>query len=538
MTQYDAIVIGSGFGGGAVAHALVEAGARVLMLERGDPVPRGPHNWEPDGSLDLTPFVSRETRYEVRSAAAQPRRRGLSGLVGGFFNEGGARRTIGGYHCVGGPSVFYGAVSFRLRERDFRPEPEIAGDSGAAWPFDYATLAPWYDAAETLLGVAGELGGDPTEPPRGQGFPGKLNRLSATSRRIAGAAERLGLHPFRLPLAINFGQDTGRSACVACTTCDTFACAVGAKNDVATAILEPLLQRGLELRAGHVVTRLVREGRRVATVEGVVAATGERFVCTGRQVILAAGALATPHLLLASELHQVNPAGEVVGRYLTRHCNGIAFGLFRERIDPERTFHKQLGIHDYYFGHPALPGPPGKLGGIQQVQSPPVGLIRHHLPPILGPVLGALLVPRTTGLLVMAEDQPRAHNHVTVDRSRRDRFGLPRPVIHHRHTARDEAAREALMGAAERILRSAGAVWVYRHLIDTFSHAAGTVRMGTDSRSAPLDPDCRFRGLDNLWVVDASVLPACGGVNPSLTITANALRVGRSLLAPTRDPAT
>lgn len=527
MSEYDAIVIGSGFGGGAIAHTLVDGGARVLMLERGDWVARGPHNWEADGSLDLTSFYSKETAYPLVRESDGERPGGLGGFIGRFFTEG-DQRKVGGYYCVGGPSVFYGAVSFRLRERDFAPDPELAGDSGAAWPFGYETLEPWYTRAEALLGVAGEIGGDPTEPPRSAGYPGTLGRLSATSRRMGQAAEQLGLHPFRLPLAIHYGDDGERSSCVACTTCDTYACAIEAKNDVATVILKPLLERGLELHSGAVVTRLEARGGRIEAVHGVDRRTGEPFCFRAERIFLSAGAIGSAHLLLASGLQEASPAPDAVGAYLTRHCNGIAFGLFADRVDPGGEFHKQLGIHDFYFGHPAARGPRGKLGGIQQVQSPPAGLIRHHLPPVIGSLVAAAVVPRTTGLLVMAEDQPRADNRVELG-GEPDRFGLPGARIRHRHTPRDLEARTALFEQADRVLRKAGARWVYRHEIDTFSHAAGTVRMGADPHTSPLDPDCRFRGVENLWVVDASALPSGGGVNPSLTIAANALRVGHAL---------
>lgn len=527
MIDYDAIVVGSGFGGGVIAHSLVESGARVLMLERGDWVARGPHNWEADGSLDLTPYSSKETPYRLVRESDGRRRGRLGGPIGRLFNKGDSR-IVGGYYCVGGPSVFYGAVSFRMRERDFDPDPDLAGDSGARWPFGYDELEPWYTRAERMLGVAGEVAGDPTQPPRSASYPGTLGELSETSRRIGDAAERIGLNPFRLPLAIHYEDDGERDACVACTTCDTFACAIEAKNDVATVLIRPLIERGLELRPRAVVHRLREEGGRIRAVEGVDRDSGEPFAYSAERVFLAAGAIGSAHLVLASGLRERSSAPDAVGAYLTRHCNGIAFGLFPDRVDPKGEFHKQLGIHDFYFGHPAATGPRGKLGGIQQVQSPPAGLIEHHLPPVIGPLLARAVVPRTTGLLVMAEDQPRSENRLDLE-GPADRFGLPGARIRHRHTERDLEARSALFDQAERILREAGAVWIYRHEIDTFSHAAGTLRMGEDPSSAPLDPGCRFRGVDNLWVVDASALPSSGGVNPSLTIAANALRVGEEL---------
>src|SRR4051794_5448043 len=148
---WDAVVVGSGFGGTMAAHELVRAGLDVLMLERGDWVARGADNWSATGSVDLTPYYSHEAPYRVAAGGNGP--------------------WLGSYSCVGGPSVFYGGVSIRFREGDFVADPDIVGDSGAAWPYDYATLEPWYGRAESLLGVAGSGGEDPTEPPRSAPYP-------------------------------------------------------------------------------------------------------------------------------------------------------------------------------------------------------------------------------------------------------------------------------------------------------------------------------------------------------------------------------
>lgn len=565
---YDAVVIGSGFGGSMLARQLVAAGLDVLMLERGDWVERGVHNWAPGASVELTPHYSLETPYRVQ---------------GGRSEE-----VVGLYSCVGGPSVFYGGVSLRLRERDFESDPSILDGSGARWPLSYSDLEPWYRRAEAILDVVGEAGADPTEPPRSAPYPHPAPELSGTSRMIAGAARRLGLTPFHLPLAIRFGTgngcgngagdagaggDTGLGSaavgaetagpargaetaspapgagratratarpdgrangvpatCIRCTTCDTFACAIGAKNDLATAVLPDLLERGLELRPNTVAVRLEREGRRLVAVRCVDRLTGRRLRFRARRFVLSAGALGSPHLLLASGLEEANPAGDAVGRYLMRHRNAIVFGIFPDVTDPVGEFHKQIGIHDFYFGDQDAAAPAGKLGAIQQVQTPPVELIRENLP---GP-LGYFLHPRTdylTGLLVMAEDQPRPSNRIAVDPRRRDRFGLPSAVIAHRYTRRDRAAADALTRRAKEVLREAGAMLFYVHRIETFSHAVGTVRMGDDPGSAPLDVDCRFRGIENLRVVDGSVMPTSGGLNPSLTISAIALRVGAEMAA-------
>ena len=500
MQTYDAIVIGSGFGGAMAARQLVQAGWRVLMLERGGWVERGAHNWAQENVGELTGHYSREAPYRQ--------------LRGG--------RDLGAYFCVGGPSVFYGGVSLRFRERDFEVDREIVGDSGARWPLSYADLEPYYGVAERILGISGVTGEDPTEPPRSEPYPYPSADLAAVTQRVAGAARELGLTPFRLPLAID------RVACQACGTCDGFACAVGAKNDLATAVIGPLLKQGLRLETDAVVTRLLTDGRRVTGVEVAARESGERTVYRAREVILAAGALGTPQLLLASELARLNPGGQVIGRYLQRHYNEILFGIFPTPPNPGGGFHKQIGIHDFYFGHPSVSAPTGKLGGMQQLPTPPVGLVRAELPRGVG-ALVAPWIKHLTGLLVMAEDQPVYENRVLLDESATDRYGVPRLLISHRHTSRDRAAGAALAAMAKRILRRAGALACYRHRVATFSHGVGTVRMGSDPYTSALDADCRFRGLENLTVVDAGVMPTGAAVNPSLTISAIALRAAERL---------
>ncbi|MEM9493511.1 MAG: GMC oxidoreductase, partial [Myxococcota bacterium] len=194
-----------------------------------------------------------------------------------------------------------------------------------------------------------------------------------------------------------------------------------------------------------------------------------------------------------------------------------------------RRFHKQLAIHDYYFGDPGKKNSPGKLGCIQQVATPPVELVKHHLPRGLKTIL-APLVEHLTGLLVIAEDQPQLDNGIAIDTGERDSFGLPRMTITHRYTRRDRSACSMLARRAKRVLRKSGAWLFHTHNIKTFSHAVGTVRMGVDPETSALDEFCRFRGLDNLFVVDGSFMPSSAGLNPSLTIAANALRVADYLV--------
>jgi choline dehydrogenase-like flavoprotein len=504
--MWDAVIIGSGFGGAMVAHRLMSAGARVVMIERGDWVRRGAEAWLPSASLELTPAYAKDIPYRCDS--------------------GGHGKLIGGYACVGGPSVYYGCVALRFREQDFVGDPGVVGDSGAAWPYRYDEIEPYYGQAERLLRIAGDDTGDPTAPRRTEPYPFAPAPLARVSERVVESAVELGLSPFHLPLAIDHAR------CIACRTCDTFACAIEAKNDVATTMIRPLVARGMTLMTGTVAVRIEVEAGAARRVEVVDRRTGERRALAARQVIVAAGALGSAHLVLASRLDELSPARAAVGRYLMRHNNAMIFGFYGERPDREQRFHKQVAIHDWYFGDPGGAGggetAMTKLGGVQQMMTPPVALVRAHLPAPLR--LLARFTEHLTGLLCIAEDQPQRGNGCSVDWSTRDAYGLPQLVIDHRYSARDREARQALVRRARRVLDRTGAVFAHTHQVKTFSHAVGTLRMGRDPQRSPLDEVCRFRNVANLWVADGSALPMSGGVNPSLTIAANALRTADAIV--------
>ncbi|MAT53326.1 MAG: hypothetical protein CMN32_02515 [Saprospirales bacterium] len=504
--NYDAIVIGSGFGGTMTARQLVNAGMKVLMIERGQWVQRGPHNWGPRASLDLTPHYDDSTPYKVL--------------------KGGNKPEMGVYACVGGPSVFYGGVSFRFRKEDFNPPANLLKGSDACWPIDYDELEPWYTEAESLLDIAGDDAADPTAPPRSKPFPQPAAPLAAISQQVNIAAESLGLHPFPLPLAINYRKNKpGQQACISCTTCDTFACAVNAKNDLATVLIPVLLEQGMVLLDETIALQILEEKGQVTGARCKSKTSGEEFTVKAPRVILAAGALGSPHLLLASELEKKNPGGQVIGHYLMRHVNAIVFGIFPGAADKEERFHKQLAILDFYLGKESHPELKGKLGSLQQMPTPPAGLVENAVPGFLGKMLGSQ-VKRLTGLLAIAEDQPQYENKCWIDFSKRDQWGYPRLNVVHQYSPRDKAAMKVLTKEAAKIMKAAGAWATYTHHIRTFSHAVGTVRMGENPETSALDENCAFRGVEGLWVVDGSFMPTSAAVNPSLTIAANALRVG------------
>ena len=490
---WDAIVIGSGFGGTMAALPLVQAGQRVLMIERGGWVARGPDNWGKRGAGLVTPHYTREAAFQVSTSRGTYR--------------------ASAWNCVGGQSVFYGAASFRFRETDFEHSPDVVGDSGAEWPFRYGDIEPFYARAEALLGVAGESAPGTGQPQRSAPFPQRPAALAPSAQLISDAARRIGLTPSRIPLAISYSPNGNRRGCVMCGQCDGYACASESKNDLATGVIPALIRQGLTLRTNTVCVRLTAKRGHITGVECVNRITGEKEMFRANCVLLAAGTLATPHLLLASDLAHVNSAGDTIGHYLTRHRNAVVLGVFPRRPNPTGEFDKQIAILDLY----------ESAGSIQQL-TPPAGLVRAYLPPLLREP-AAMLTTHALGLLVIAEDQPLYRNAVSVDVTSADRYGLPALRVDHSYSERDERLARVLTDTARQILREAGALLTIAHPIQTFSHALGTVRMGDDPQSSPLDGDGRYRGLDNLYVVDGSALPRSAGLNPSLTIAANALRI-------------
>jgi choline dehydrogenase-like flavoprotein len=507
-SRYDAVIVGSGFGGATVAVSLARAGRRVLVIERGRWVDRDDSAWDPVA-------IQIEQKYRSESPEDQDGRDG---------------RTM--YHpdaAVGGKSVFYGAASLRLRREDFRASDRFADLPNAAsmdWPFHYDDLAPFYDQAEREIGVAGIAGTDPCEPPRRADYPTRPPAFGTTARKIARAAERLGLKPFPIPLAINFGNTDGRTSCVRCMTCDLFPCKIEAKNDLAVTVLAEARALGVEIRDRTVAVRLLRNAHRIDGVECLHVETGERTTVRGDLYVVSAGAIPSPALLLRSGLGDVEPNGREIGRYLMRHCSGIMIGVFPFRTNPERLFHKQVAVTDFYFGRDGA-FPAGPWGSIQSLQTPPPAFVRHEAPyPAPIGQIAAKSLAFQAYLLCIAEDLPQRDNRVEIDASRTDPLGLPITRVTHRYTSRDLAARDALYTQAGRILRRAGALFRLRFPIHTYSHALGSCRIGTDPTNSVLDPWCGFHGIPNLFVVDGSFMPSSAGVNPSLTIAANGFRVG------------
>ena len=492
---YSIVIVGSGFGGSMAAYALAKAGLKTLLLERGSWAKRDVLDWNPRTIL-------LEQRYKSRSpiVVKQGNDRDFSLL---YPNE-----------VVGGLSVFFGGASLRLREKDF-----------TAWPISYAELEPYYCKAEQLLEVHGESGQDICEPFRSEDYQSGSIELTRPAKRISAAASRLGYHPFKIPLALNF-QNTVRTMCIKCNTCDGFPCKIEAKNDLATTVLPKAQRFGLEIMSGIIVTRLVHNNDRITEVECLDTTSQRRFSIAAKVVVLSAGALHSPAILLRSNL-EMNENHRFVGRFLMRHCSAVVTGLFPFETNPESVFHKQLCLTDFYEDFREKFGT--ATGVIQDIYTPAPEIVRHFAPWGLKWLTG-VAAKYAQNLLCIAEDDPCFDNAVSLS-NQRDPYGLEIVEVTYHHTRNDYGRRDYLIDLARRILREAGALGSRIYPLSTFSHAMGTLRFGRTPQESVLDSHCQFWGFENLFVLDGSFMPTAGGVNPSLTIAANALRVADYLVA-------
>ena len=494
-TLFDIVIIGSGAGGGTIAHALSGTPARILVLERGDFVPQEEQNWS-------ATEVWKKQRYRARELWRDERGRTFFPYT---------------HYCVGGNTRFWGSALFRLRREDFQTIQHLDGVS-PAWPIDYETLAPYYDRAERLYHVHGQTGLDPTEPPRGP-FPFAPIPHSTQMQDIVGALRRQGLHPFPLPLGLIRPGEAG--GCLLCATCNSFPCKLGMKGDAqACCVDEAIARSNVTLWANAVARRLVTNatGTKVEGVE--VERNGERLQVSASLVIASCGAVNSAALLLRSATKAqpeglANSSGLVGRRYMAHHATMIS--AFDRHHRNTTVFQKTVAINDFY-----LTGPSGyPLGQIQSQGRTEAVTLKSETPWYGKPIpmwAWERWADRAVDWLAMSEDLPHDDNRVTVDGD---------GTIRLTYRQNNLRPHEELVGQTKAILARARFGPIVKHSLGTknTTHQCGTLCFGTDPRTSVLDPFCRAHDIRNLFVVDASFFPSSAAVNPGLTIIAQALRV-------------
>jgi choline dehydrogenase-like flavoprotein len=517
VDRFDVIIIGTGAGGGTLAHALAPTGKRILLLERGDFVRREKANWDPRR-------VNVEGRYQTKEVWHD--------------RDGNALHPHTNY-AVGGNTKFYGAALFRLRKEDFG-ELRHHGGVSPAWPITYEELEPYYLKAEHLYQVHGNRGEDPTEPHASGPY---LHPAVSHEPRIQALSEGLssqGLKPFHVPLGVQLNErDPRTSPCIRCETCDGFPCLVRAKSDAEVLCVEPALRHpNVTLLTGAYVEKLETSpsGREIAAVVVKREDRTERY--TADLIVVSAGAINSAALLLRSandrHSHGLANGSDVVGRHYMGHINSVLMAL--SRCPNPTVFQKTLAVNDFYFGSDRFPYPMGHISFVGKLDA---ATLSAGAPAIAPGWTLELMASHSLDFWLTSEDLPDPENRVTLDRDGNIVLSYrPGNQEGHRQLIKTLEAFLQAQSSCPAHGKSCHQGVFSRNLflgqripLAGVAHQNGTIRFGRDPTTSALDVNCRAHEVDNLYVVDGSFFPSSAAVNPALTIIANALRVGDHLKA-------
>ncbi len=517
VNQYDVIIIGTGAGGGTLLHRLAPTGKRILVLERGDFVPREKANWD-------SRAVNVEAKYNTKEVW--------------YDREGKPLHPHTNYY-VGGNTKFYGAALFRLRKEDFG-ELRHHGGVSPAWPISYDDLEPYYTEAEKLYHVHGNRGEDPTEPAASAPYPHPAVSHEPRIQHLADDFARLGARPFHVPLGIRLDEKSpATSPCIRCETCDGYSCLLGAKSDAHTIAVAPSLERAnVTLMTNAFVSKLETNGsgRAVSAVHVQRNSTRETF--SAGVVVVSAGAINSAALLLrsASDKHPRGLANssDVVGRHYMGHVNSVLLAV--SKCPNPTVFQKTLAVNDYYFGSKEWGYPMGHISFVGKLD----GVALSAGAPAIAPGFTLdLMAKHSLDFWLTSEDLPDPENRVTLDK---------KGNIVLSYTPNNVEAHNRLRAKLESLMKQQTKCSVHGHdchqglfarnlflgeriPLAGVAHQNGTIRFGKDPKTSALDTNCRAHDVDNLYVVDGSFFVSSAAVNPALTIMANALRVGDHLKA-------
>ena len=514
--HFDIIIIGTGAGGGTLAHKLAPSGKRILLLERGGYVPREKDNWNPRA-------VNVEGKYQTREI---------------WRDRDGKELHPHTNYCVGGNTKFYGAALFRLRKEDFG-EIRHHGGISPAWPIDYQDIEPYYSEAERLYQVHGRRGEDPVEPPASGPYPHPPVSHEPRIQQLSDDFAQLGLRPFHTPLGVMLDEKNSHgSRCIRCNSCDGFPCLVGAKSDAQGCAVDPALEHAnVTLMTNTYVERLQTgaSGRDISKV--IVQNDGTREEVSGDIVVSSCGAINSAALLLrsASDKHPkglANGSG-VVGRYYMGHVNSVLMAL--SKCPNPTIFQKSLSLNDFYFGSNEWTYPMGHISFVGKLDAQ---TLKAGAPAFTPGWTLETMAKHSLDFWLTSEDLPDPDNRVTVDAN----GGI---VLSYKPN--NEEGHKRLIAKLKELMKKQSACKMHGHEcheglfarnlyvgrripLAGVAHQVGTVRFGNDPLTSALDANCKAHEVDNLYVVDGSFFCSSGAVNPALTIMANALRVGEHLL--------
>ena len=550
MSDYDAIVVGSGAGGGVAAAVLCEAGKRVLLLERGraltfdqvgrdhlrnQRLPIHGHNAGPD--LDGNPRTIDPDSFPIPVGEQLGAHRVLRPHEPGYQNNAA---------CVGSGTRVYAGQAWRYMPQDFRMATEYGvpkGSSLADWPIAYEDLAPYYEKVEWEIGICGDHRTMNHLPAYNKPYPMPALPLPYKSSVHLRGLQALGWSSLRVPRLINSVPYNDRPACIHCQHCVGFACPVDAKNGSHnTGIPRALRSGNCTLRTEVMVEKLACSAGGAVTGVHLLAEDGSRETISAAVVVLSCGAVETARLLLNSattrEPQGIGNGGDQVGRHLQGHYYPGALGIFPESLYDGVGPGCSIATCDFNHGNDGVIG--GGMLADEDIFTP-VTFFKRDLPPDL-PRWGLETkrfmrenYRRVNDIKGPVQEIPNPEARVQVNPSLRDRYGIP--VAHLSGTSHPETVRTAtyMRERAMEWLRASGAIKIWGRMPQQYlsggQHQAGTCRMGDDPALSVVDRFCRVHSQANLFVCDGSPHVTNAGFNPVETIMALAWRSAEHIVS-------
>jgi choline dehydrogenase-like flavoprotein len=497
----DFAIVGTGAGGGTLACKLAEAGFSVVALDAGP-------WWRP-----LEDFASDETHQEKLYWNDERICDGTDPLVLGANNSG---------RSIGGSTVHFAMVSLRFRPEWFKSRSLLG--YGADWPLDWREMWRYYGEVEEALKISGPVN-YPWGPKRPR-YPYRPHELNAAASVLAKGAEAMGIDWTPTPLATVSAPRGQSPPCVYRGYCAS-GCSTNAKQSALITWIPRAVKAGAEIRDLAMVTR-VESDPRTGRVTGVHYHREDRWhFQRAKNVVVAGYAIETPRLLLnsASTRHPnglTNSSG-LVGRYLMTQSNQAVYGTMEQEVRWNKG-PPSLAITEHW----NYEDKKDFFGGYCYMSQGPLPVAWASIVAGSRGLWGAKLVEEmekynhAVGLKIVGEVLPDERNRVTLA-DEKDRFGLPIARVTFSYGENDKKLIAHALGFMRQSLDAAGVADLWDETDDT-CHLNGTARMGDDPRTSVVNADCRSWDIPNLWICDGSVFPTVGGVNPSLTIQAIALR--------------
>lgn len=510
-TTWDAVIVGTGIGGSTIGYSLAKSGLKVLFCEQGYAA-----------SIDETSLRGVYPETFFQKSKTPDERKEILRQTGRCSDAITTNRRYGKHKQLsflpyigegaGGSSALFGMVMERFKPEDF---------SSGLWPIQAEQFESYYRESEMLYQVC---------------HGAELPPLSASNKDIWSRFERLGLHPCRLPLACGFEEN--------CYQCQNFLCRGNCKKHAGNMCLSPAIEQyGAKLITDCKITKLGAENKKINAVHCRV--QGNNLVIKGKVVILAAGALNTPAILLRSK-SELYPQGlgnssGLVGRNLMRHYIDL-YAIKAGATSQNERSKKQICVHDFIMKDGIKLGilqsfgllPPSNVvaqeiqDDIENIAGPFAAEIFRRLRPLSQKFIDYKFA-NTTLLATIMDDEPSPNNYVAPSGPN----GTGPLYVHYSIPAPDKKRIEIFRKLIKELLHNCHYDYTLFKQAENnkrLAHVCGTCRFGVSPSNSVLDSSNKSHDIDNLYIVDSSFFPTSGTVNPALTIAANALRVAKHVI--------